>query len=782
MKPLALPATDIQKELAKDAKAGVGPLRFAVPHPVQVSPVTHGTWEQVPDGRIWRLRLRSDGSTDLNLGFSTFWLPQGATLHLVSESEAYYQGPYTAGDNKDHGQLWTPVVPGSSMVVELFVPSKAQGEPQLVISQVGAGYRDLFHRRKDLGLPKAGTCNIDVVCPQSDPWRQEIRSVARYTVNGSGLCTGTLIMNAAGDFKNYFLTANHCGLTAGNAITVVAYWNFESPTCGQHGGGSLSQNQSGAIFRAARADVDVALIELDDVPAESFRVYYAGWDRSGAVPPGAVGIHHPNGDEKSISFSTTPLTTVNNCIGTGGVNSHWHVQWSAGVTEPGSSGSGLWDSSTHMVVGFLSGGASACGGADLTDCYGKVSVAWDGTSSATRLKDWLDPQNTGLFSIAGREKGSKPFIVEAGATLATEGCSPTNGVLDPGETVTVNLALRNIGTTNTANLVATLLATNGVTSPSAPQSYGVVTANGASVSRAFSLIATGACGGSVTARLQLQDGTNNLGTITYSFVLGTPAIGFSQNFDGVTAPALPSGWSAALSGVGVLWATETTLWASSPNSVFAPDVGDIGENQLISPSIPVNAANAQLSFDHYYDLEEGYDGGVLEISINGGGFTDILTAGGSFVANGYNDVISGDYGNALGNRSAWTGFSAGFVTTTVNLPPAAAGQSVRLRWYLGTDESVGADGWYVDKVQISGSYNCCNSLAPYIVNTRRLSTNKVAFSFGTVSGHTYYVEGKTNLSGTNWIRLQTNTGDNSLKSFTNTTTGQQQRYFRVNTQ
>src|SRR5437870_11943890 len=130
---------------------------------VEVTPATHGTWERLPDGRLWRLRIVSAGATNLNFGFSNFWLPEGATAHFCSETEAYFQGPYTARDNKPHGQLWSPVVPGGSAFIDFFAPNQATEEPRLVLSQIGRGYRNLFHRRKDLTTAAAGTCEIDVV-------------------------------------------------------------------------------------------------------------------------------------------------------------------------------------------------------------------------------------------------------------------------------------------------------------------------------------------------------------------------------------------------------------------------------------------------------------------------------------------------------------------------------------------------------------------------------------------------------------------------------------------
>ena len=83
-------------------------------------------------------------------------------------------------------------------------------------------------------------------------------------------------------------------------------------------------------------------------------------------------------------------------------------------------------------------------------------------------------------------------------------------------------------------------------------------------------------------------------------------------------------------------------------------------------------------------MEAGWDGGVLEISINGGARQDIIAAGGSFLAGGYNHDLSGDLGPAAWS-TAWSGNSGGYIDTIVNLPPAAIGQTVQFHWVDGTD-------------------------------------------------------------------------------------------------
>jgi len=97
----------------------------------------------------------------------------------------------------------------------------------------------------------------------------------------------------------------------------------------------------------------------------------------------------------------------------------------------------------------------------------------------------------------------------------------------------------------------------------------------------------------------------------------------------------------------------------------------------------------------------------LDIKIGSGSFQDIMTAGGSFVQNGYVATISTSFGNPIGGRMAWSGSSGGFLTTIVNLPAAAAGQNIQLRWMCGSDSSIGYPGWYIDTISIIDGFTCC---------------------------------------------------------------------------
>ena len=127
-----------------------------------------------------------------------------------------------------------------------------------------------------------------------------------------------------------------------------------------------------------------------------------------------------------------------------------------------------------------------------------------------------------------------------------------------------------------------------------------------------------------------------------------------------------------------------------------------------------------------YELESGFDGMVLEISINGGAFSDITTGGNAFVAGGYNGTISTGFSSPIAGRSAWTGLSGGttgapaYITSTINLPAGAAGQNIKLKWRAASDSSVvasGSAGVRVDGISIAGTTNVCvSNQAPSILN------------------------------------------------------------------
>jgi len=425
----------LAEDLTRESSSVVAPVRFATAIRVTFAPESAGTWETLDDGsRLWRLRIVSPGALSLSLGLDRFDLPAGAAFWVHDPDGAGVQGPYTAENRNALGGLWTAVVFGEELVAELQVPKDA--EANIEISSINHGYR-FFGERYATGGEKRGSCNINVICPQGDPWRNQIRSVARVTFTSDQslfLCTAQLVNNTAEDDTPYLLTAQHCIDAPDVAPTIVAYWNYETSACDEFFGGSLSQNQSGAILIASNplgSGSDFALVELDAKPDPSYNVYYLGWDARDAIPDSAATIHHPGGDQKSISFENDPPNITSYLLDASPGNGNYlrAGDWDEGTTEGGSSGACLFDDATGLCVGTLSGGFAACGNDD-PDWYGRLARDWtgDGTPEG-RLSDWLDPHDTGVLFLIGKNadgsSGSdETWLIPAAASLPGE--APSN--------------------------------------------------------------------------------------------------------------------------------------------------------------------------------------------------------------------------------------------------------------------------------------------------------------------------------------------------------------------
>ena len=145
--------------------AGQAP-QFAVPNSKSITPATDGIWERVDmDTQRWTLRVSCDNALSMNLGFGRYNMPSSGSMTITDESGEYRIRPFTADDNKSHGQLWTPVVPGGEATIEIVVDSdqKAYVVKGIELTSINSGYR-WVHDAAERGSSES--CNIDVVCPE----------------------------------------------------------------------------------------------------------------------------------------------------------------------------------------------------------------------------------------------------------------------------------------------------------------------------------------------------------------------------------------------------------------------------------------------------------------------------------------------------------------------------------------------------------------------------------------------------------------------------------------
>lgn len=429
-----LPELDMATLAAQDSVNDLDksiPYRFGYNHVVDLGISNSGTWTTLNDGtRVWRLGIDCPGAISINFEFDDFAIPNGAKVFVMDPSGQHIGAFTNANDHGEH-VLGVQPVRGPYITIEYSLPPGA-ALGRLHINQVTHGYRDVFKFARALG--ESGSCNNNVVCPEGDPWDAQIRSVAMIVVSGSGICTGTLINNCANNGVPYFLTANHCLPGNHNVSTWVFRFNWESSVCNQNLNGPTNQTISGATYLTSNAGSDVGLLQLSSTPPANYNVYYSGWDRSGTTPTNQTCIHHPAGDIKKISFDVNAASTA-----TYGSAACWRIAtWEDGTTEPGSSGSGLWDQNKR-IIGQLYGGEASCSN-NVNDYFGRFAVSYASLTtwlgSCGNTVDGYDP-NAPVLALDAQVTG----ITGASGNSCASSITPSVTVRNGGTTVLTSFQL-----------------------------------------------------------------------------------------------------------------------------------------------------------------------------------------------------------------------------------------------------------------------------------------------------------------------------------------------------
>jgi hypothetical protein len=673
---------------------GNGPYRFAIGRDLAVTPAGYGTWSTKADGNlVWKFEVVTGDAAHLNFGFNPFHLPPGATLSIRSLDGKTSLKTLTDANNLSTRQWWTEVLLSPDAVLELTVPPAVRDELQLKLVKVGHGYRGFGARAKHC---KAGDCMMDVAClGPSDPWNNQRRAVAGYSLGATDQCSGSLVNNTANDRKLLFATAGHCAVSNDTvAATVVAYWNYESPTCrtpGTANNGAVipkpNTTYNGAAFRmrtGSTSTADFSLIEFVQPLNPAYNHYWGGWDRRDqahtCAAPGdptstsglCATIHHPGVDEKRITFVESTMAISG--YGTPSGTTHLHPFWDptppilpgiqpppssvvAGATLGGSSGSPLYNAD-HRLVGVLSGGPSACGstGADLSDYYGRLAMAWEGGgTTATAAKTWLDPVGGGtaqfIDGINACTRPDAPTNISAAATAPnqiTVTWTATAGV-------TKYRILRSDGACPGGNY-AQIAEVDNVTS------YADTTVSGASTySYKVTSVSNEPC-----------ESTQS----TCSSATATGACTLSPTFAGATSAA-----SAGTAGcaINVNWATASPNCGGggqmrfnvfrSTTTPFVPSAGNAVATCVTGATF--NDPNVQPATQYHY-IVRAEDSSGTGSGICAAGLSDTNTAVRSATPAGPNTNAFAD--DAEGGTSAWTvagsGAGANFsiVTTQSNSP------------------------------------------------------------------------------------------------------------------
>ena len=231
----------------------------------------------------------------------------------------------------------------------------------------------------------------------------------------------------------------------------------------------------------------------------------------------------------------------------------------------------------------------------------------------------------------------------------------------------------------------------------------------------------------------------------------TPTAVYSYGFESGL-----NGWSLGAGSIGNTWADNTASFHSGAHSWKANDTGAVSDQRFISPSIALPSGQLPLTLQFWTkrDIEQSgatscYDGAILEASTNAGAtWTQVNSA--ALLTDPYTGLVSSAFANPLAGLQAWCGVQ-NWTNSIVDIS-SYAGQNAQFRYRLGSDNSVGHDGWYLDDVKVqscvagvqhtvtpqAGPNGSIAPSTPQVVNdgatTSFTLTPDPGYSIGTVTG------------------------------------------------
>jgi hypothetical protein len=405
---------------------------------VQWSSQDESKWHEDNDGRLDIMSLKAHigpevlqpnqkGTTVFHLTFDQpCRIECLIRVNVIDPAESIYLYDKNTGgliaDLKPSGQssfLTPPFDPENTEIVWKRIEGDGN-KSDITIENI---YYDPVHPsdNRAIGFGTALPCHPNAACKTDSLSRLISNSDVRIRLvmqEGIGWCSGSLINTTRKDKTPFLLTAYHCTF---NYTPLYDMWRFDfqykSPDCPNPATEPQYFSLTGCALKASGQASDFLLVLLDnDIPADQ-EVTFAGWDRDpGKAPDTTYLVHHPNADIRKFSTCTDSAVIHPYQIGwsegyTTPANHHFRFKFTEGGHEKGSSGGGAYNQDFHLI-GQLHGGTSGC--EDVNVAYvGRLAKSWDlGPTPPQRLKDWLDPDNTGVTQLEAIENISASDMVD----------------------------------------------------------------------------------------------------------------------------------------------------------------------------------------------------------------------------------------------------------------------------------------------------------------------------------------------------------------------------------
>ncbi|HET9679536.1 MAG TPA: M36 family metallopeptidase, partial [Gammaproteobacteria bacterium] len=304
------------------------------------------------------------------------------------------------------------------------------------------------------------------------------------------------------------------------------------------------------------------------------------------------------------------------------------------------------------------------------------------------------------------------------------GTCDADGTLDPGETGQLTLRISNIGSADLSGVTAQLGSTSDITFANGGLiTFGTVNMFGGESTATATLTVNSASSMSevMTVNVAFPDVGSDPAAVTEPEDIQLQFVSNQDYQLALTADNMENAaksrfdWSRTAVGAGLDgWVIDNTFSAplglpADNDYWYGVDNGAPGLTTLVTPTMVVGSDPFSISFYHYYQFEAGgFDGGVIEISINGGDWVDVTSAdaGGSF-AFGYNGTMPVfGFGNPLEGRDGFIDFGGTIVDgapESISFGTGLAGDTVQFRFVIGTDAAVGELGWIIDDVTVTGA-------------------------------------------------------------------------------
>lgn len=339
------------------------------------------------------LGVESENAKALAFHFDQFKLTDNSRMFVYDEEQTMFIGSFNSKNNDFTGEKSTALVKSDRVVIELTVPNNEVRDLALNMSVVTHDFLDLINFHEGQTSERVD-CNDNVACSSGDDWRDEIDGVVLVSGNG-GVCSASLINNTNFDKTPYIVYAAHCSSGGSNTV----YFNYQSYSCNgtqPQGYNSMSGTQN--LWIGNFNNNDGALIRLNNNVPSAYDPYYNGWNKSSASPGNnVVGIHHPDGWIKKISYNATGMSSSGNW---------WDFRYNDGRVIPGSSGSPMFDSNkrirgmaSYIYTDYCSPSPDCYCSQTYYHGYAKFSAAWN------YMDQYLDPLNTNETFIDGTRDG-----------------------------------------------------------------------------------------------------------------------------------------------------------------------------------------------------------------------------------------------------------------------------------------------------------------------------------------------------------------------------------------